>query len=88
MKLKGTRGKLPKTRLTKKAGSVKSGKNVAFRFAKGSTHVFKIWGPNIGDLKSLIVEVSLACFCFIYTYSIFVFLTGKHEGKIKSHQLS
>ena len=57
IKLKGARGKLPKTRLTKKAGSVKSGKKVAFRFAKGSTHVFKIWGPNIGDLKSMVIEV-------------------------------
>ncbi|GFN84259.1 lipoxygenase homology domain-containing protein 1-like, partial [Plakobranchus ocellatus] len=56
IKLKGLRGKLPKTRLTKKAGSVKSGKKVAFRFAKGSTHVFKIWGPNIGDLKSMVIE--------------------------------
>ncbi|GFN87704.1 fibronectin type iii domain-containing protein 1 [Plakobranchus ocellatus] len=58
IKLKGLRGKLPKTRLTKKAGSVKSGKKVAFRFAKGSTHVFKIWGPNIGDLKSMVIETS------------------------------
>ena len=57
IKLKGAQGKLPKTRLTKKAGSVKSGKKVAFRFAKGSTHVFKIWGPNIGDLKSMVIEV-------------------------------
>ncbi|CAL1540467.1 unnamed protein product [Lymnaea stagnalis] len=58
VKLKGVRGKLPKTRLTKKAGSVKSGKKVPFRFTRGSCHVFKIWGPNIGDLKSLVVETS------------------------------
>lgn len=58
VKLKGTKGKVPKTRLTKKAGSVKSTKNVAFRFARGSTHVFKIWGPNIGTLRSLVIEVS------------------------------
>ena len=55
--MKGSRGKLPKTRLTKKAGSVKSNKGVSFRFAKGSTHIFKIYGPNIGDLQSLIIEV-------------------------------
>ncbi|XP_012940984.2 lipoxygenase homology domain-containing protein 1, partial [Aplysia californica] len=58
IRMKGTRGKIPKTRLTKKAGSVKSGKGVAFRFAKGSTHVFKIWGPSIGDLKSISIETS------------------------------
>nr|KAG5694178.1 hypothetical protein BaRGS_016024 [Batillaria attramentaria] len=34
IKIKGLKGKLPKTRLTKKAGSVKSNKGVAFRFAK------------------------------------------------------
>ncbi|CAG5136848.1 unnamed protein product, partial [Candidula unifasciata] len=58
IKLKGTKGKVPKTRLTKRAGSVKSAKNVAFRFTKGSTHVFKIWGPNIGTLRSLVIETS------------------------------
>ncbi|XP_059150632.1 lipoxygenase homology domain-containing protein 1-like isoform X2 [Physella acuta] len=58
IKLKGLRGKLPKTRLTKKAGSVKSGKKVPFRFTKGSTHIFKVWGPNIGEIKSLLVETS------------------------------
>ncbi|KAL5006870.1 hypothetical protein ScPMuIL_015676 [Solemya velum] len=54
--IKGTRGKIPKTRLTKKAGSVKSEKKVAFRFAKGSTHVFKIKAHDIGDVKSLVIE--------------------------------
>ncbi|KAK7479808.1 hypothetical protein BaRGS_00028988 [Batillaria attramentaria] len=58
IKIKGLKGKLPKTRLTKKAGSVKSNKGVAFRFAKGSTHVFKIRGPNIGDIQSLMIETS------------------------------
>ncbi|XP_076450682.1 LOW QUALITY PROTEIN: lipoxygenase homology domain-containing protein 1-like [Babylonia areolata] len=58
LKIKGTRGKLPKTRLTKKAGSVKSNKGVAFRFARGSTHVFKIRGLNIGDIQSLVIETS------------------------------
>ena len=55
--MKGLKGKMPKTRLTKKAGSVKTNKGVAFRFAKGSTHVFKIRGPNIGDIQSLVIEV-------------------------------
>ncbi|XP_078332217.1 lipoxygenase homology domain-containing protein 1-like isoform X5 [Crassostrea virginica] len=54
--VKGLRGKIPKTRLTKKAGSVRKNSKVAFRFSKGSTHLFKIRGPEIGDLKSIIVE--------------------------------
>ncbi|XP_050409617.1 lipoxygenase homology domain-containing protein 1 [Patella vulgata] len=56
IKLKGTKDKLPKTRLTKKAGSVKSSRDVSFKFGKGTTHMFKIKGPEIGDLKSIVVE--------------------------------
>ena len=59
--MKGTRGKIPKTRLQKKAGSVKSDKKVAFRFAKGATHVFKIRGPEMGDIKSINIEVCGIC---------------------------
>lgn len=55
--MKGTKGKVKKHRLTKKAGSVKSTKDVAYRFAKGSTHIFKVRGPEIGDLKSINIEV-------------------------------
>lgn len=58
LKMRGLKGKIPKTRLSKKAGSVRSNKGVAFRFAKGSTHVFKIYGPNIGDIQSVSVETS------------------------------
>ena len=56
--LKGTRGKITRTRLTKKAGSVRSNKHVAFKFSKGATHMFKIRGPELGDIKSMIMEVS------------------------------
>lgn len=57
--VKGLRGKIPKTRLTKKAGSVRKNSKVAFRFSKGSTHLFKIRGPEIGDIKSIIIEVKI-----------------------------
>lgn len=57
--MKGLRGKIPKTRLTKKAGSVRKNSKVAFRFSKGSTHLFKIRGPEIGDIKSIIIEVKI-----------------------------
>lgn len=57
--VKGLRGKIPKTRLTKKAGSVRKNSKVAFRFSKGSTHLFKIHGPEIGDIKSVIIEVKI-----------------------------
>ena len=67
VRIKGTRGRIPKTRLTKKAGSVKSEKGVAFRFAKGATHIFKVWGPEVGDIKSLTIEVTFELH-FIYTF--------------------
>ena len=35
---------------------MKSHKDVAFRFAKGSTHVFKVHGPDIGDIRSVVIE--------------------------------
>lgn len=54
--VKGLRGKIPKTRLTKKAGSVRKNSKVAFRFSKGSTHLFMIRRPEIGDIKSVIIE--------------------------------
>lgn len=54
--LKGTKSKITRTRLTKKAGSVKSNKGVAFKFSKGTTHMFKIRGPELGDIKSLVME--------------------------------
>lgn len=57
--MKGLRGKIPKTRLTKKAGSVRKNSKVAFRFSKGSTHLFRIHGPEIGDIKSVIIEVKI-----------------------------
>lgn len=57
--MKGLRGKIPKTRLTKKAGSVRKKSKVAFRFSKGSTHLFRIRGPEIGDIKSVIIEVKI-----------------------------
>lgn len=55
--LKGTKAKINRARLTKKAGSVKSNKGVAFKFSKGTTHMFKIRGPELGDVKSLVMEV-------------------------------
>ncbi|XP_053384453.1 lipoxygenase homology domain-containing protein 1-like isoform X6 [Mercenaria mercenaria] len=56
LSLKGTKAKITRTRLTKKAGSVKSNKRVSFKFSKGTTHMFKIRGPELGDIKSLVME--------------------------------
>ena len=70
--VKGLRGKIPKTRLTKKAGSVRKNSKVAFRFSKGSTHLFKIRGPEIGDLKSIIVEVKIVHLWVSFYNIIFV----------------
>ena len=62
VRLKGTKGKFPKKHLTKKAGSVKSHKSVPFKFGRGTTHVFKLNGPELGELKSLIIEVSICVY--------------------------
>lgn len=55
--MKGTKGKLNKTRLTKKAGSVKLSKDVPFKFSRGTTHIFKIKGPELGDIRSIQISV-------------------------------
>ncbi|WAR01121.1 LOXH1-like protein, partial [Mya arenaria] len=58
LSMKGTKDRIKRQRLTKKAGSVKYSKSVAFKFSKGSSHMFKIHGPELGDLKSIVLEVN------------------------------
>ncbi|KAM4708199.1 lipoxygenase homology domain-containing protein 1 [Discoglossus pictus] len=52
IQMKGTKGKLNKTQLYKKTGSETS----PFTFSKGSSHVFKVYGPEIGEIKSITLE--------------------------------
>ncbi|XP_052229243.1 lipoxygenase homology domain-containing protein 1-like isoform X2 [Dreissena polymorpha] len=54
--IKGTKDRIKRHRLTKKAGSVKYNKAVAFRFSRGSTHMFKLHGPELGNIKSIVLE--------------------------------
>ncbi|XP_029436484.1 lipoxygenase homology domain-containing protein 1 [Rhinatrema bivittatum] len=54
--MKGSKGKLNKTRLCKKSSSDFSGKTAAFIFSKESIHNFKVYGPEIGDIKSITLE--------------------------------
>lgn len=56
MRINGTKGKLPKQQLKKSGTSVRKKKR--FRFTKGSTNVFKLTGKDVGELKSIVVEVS------------------------------
>ena len=56
--MKGVRGDVPRTRLVKNARSFKSNKGTFFRFTKGSTHVFRIHGQNIGAIQSIVMEVN------------------------------
>ncbi|XP_072269601.1 lipoxygenase homology domain-containing protein 1 [Pyxicephalus adspersus] len=51
IKMKGSKGKLNKTQLYKK-----SSPDSEFKFTKGSTHTFKVSGPEIGDIKSITLE--------------------------------
>ena len=78
VKINGSKGKLPKKQLTKKAGSVKK-KKARFRFAPGSTHVFKFDGKDIGEIKNVVVEVSHVYYstCF-YTYLSILYFVLTH----------
>jgi len=53
--VKGTKGKLPKRQLLQKSSGKRQGR---FRFNKGTTHVFKFDAQDIGDITSVVVEVS------------------------------
>ncbi|XP_075071202.1 lipoxygenase homology domain-containing protein 1-like [Mixophyes fleayi] len=51
IQMKGTKGKLNKTQLSKK-----SVPDSNFTFAKGSTHTFKVYGPEIGDITNITLQ--------------------------------
>lgn len=55
IQMKGAKGKLNKTQLYKKSGPDKDSE---FKFSKGSTHTFKVYGSDIGDIKNITLEVS------------------------------
>ncbi|MEE6520247.1 hypothetical protein FKM82_018079, partial [Ascaphus truei] len=56
IQMKGTKGKLNKTQLYKKSGSDALDRNSAFTFNKGSDNTFKLYGPEIGDIKNITLE--------------------------------
>ena len=62
MQLRGTKGKLSKQQLTRKAHedglAALSSNPSPFKFLPGSTENFNIRAPDIGDLIALEVEVS------------------------------
>ncbi|XP_071988971.1 lipoxygenase homology domain-containing protein 1 isoform X1 [Engystomops pustulosus] len=50
IQMKGTKGKVNKTQLYKKSELSE------FKFTKGSTNTFKVYGPEIGDIKNITLE--------------------------------
>ncbi|GCB61309.1 hypothetical protein scyTo_0014316 [Scyliorhinus torazame] len=56
LQMKGSKGKINKKRLCKKLVSRISDMPVAFQFAKGSSHTFKVCGPEIGELQNIVLE--------------------------------
>ncbi|XP_078530890.1 lipoxygenase homology domain-containing protein 1 isoform X2 [Lissotriton helveticus] len=56
IRMRGSKGKLNKTRLFKKTGSDASEKTSAFKFSKGSNHTFKVYGPDIGEIREITLE--------------------------------
>ena len=57
IRIVGTKGKLPKKQLIKKLTQSKNRKKGHFKFVRGSTHVFKMDGKDIGDVTSITLEV-------------------------------
>ena len=56
VRLQGTKGKLAKQQLTKQ-NKASSKKRVKFKFKRSSSHMFKMKGKDIGELKTLNIEV-------------------------------
>ncbi|KAI8493666.1 Lipoxygenase y domain-containing protein 1, partial [Branchiostoma belcheri] len=56
LKMKGTKGKVPKKGLYKKSGSVKDSKTSHFKFERGTKHTFKLRAADIGDIETITVE--------------------------------
>ena len=67
--MRGTKGKLTKQHLTKKAHedgvAALNGEHSVFRFSPGSTENFSVRGTDIGELVAIEVEVK---FFFFYFY--------------------
>ena len=62
IRIVGTKGKLPKKQLIKKLSQNKNRKKGHFKFVRGSTHVFKMDGKDIGDVTSITLEVNCLVF--------------------------
>ncbi|XP_074850459.1 lipoxygenase homology domain-containing protein 1 isoform X1 [Carettochelys insculpta] len=56
LKMKGSKGKLSKTRLYKKTESNIAQQTAVFKLSKGSVNTFKIHGPEIGDIRNITLE--------------------------------
>ena len=54
--IKGSKGKVPKRQLLQKSQGKRQGR---FRFNKGTTHVFKFDAHDVGDIVSIVIEVSV-----------------------------
>ncbi|XP_059845764.1 lipoxygenase homology domain-containing protein 1 [Hypanus sabinus] len=56
LQMKGSKGKMNKKQLWKSSVSKQLDGTKAFQFHRGSSHTFKICGPDIGELQSIILE--------------------------------
>jgi hypothetical protein len=60
--IKGAKGKIPRKQLKKKSGSAGNHKNARFRFTRDSTHIFKWDEKDVGNIQSIIIEVTFLNF--------------------------
>ena len=88
LRMKGSKGKMNKKCLSKSKAAVKSkttaenrnSKTKPFKFSPGSTQTFRIKTPDIGDIKSITLEVGnltecheeriCVCVCVVGTTSL------------------
>ncbi|XP_074659812.1 lipoxygenase homology domain-containing protein 1-like [Tubulanus polymorphus] len=56
IQLKGTKNRMPKIRLFKKTTASKDPRKDPFKFARGTTHIFKVKANELGELKSCVIE--------------------------------
>ena len=57
LQLRGAKGKMPKKKLTKKTGTKTDSNMTQVKFPRNSKKVFKIKTQDVGELKSLVIEV-------------------------------
>ena len=77
----GKRSNLDRKRLFNKYDSVRLEGVVKYRFERNSTNIFKLTGPDIGEINNIIIEVSFKISKEYLNTMKLTLYTLKHDGK-------